>query len=543
VWGSECVAITNVGVVPVSQVTLDIAWTQPNGADEFDESEVLNGPLAAGATMGSLTGSAQSLNVCRPTSHGNATGSLDAQAHVFVTNVIYANGATWSLIPPAAGSTVNQRGSPATLTAVDTYEYASPTALAAWHVPADLLPLACSTIVNQSAKTITDVRVTYHHLSLSGADVGNDVLNVPSAIPAHGQHADNCRAFAATIQPELLAYAEQAAGASSTQPPVLLYKGVPSVVSAEITGATFADGTSWQVSSDSAAPASSLEQTQSDGTILLPLPSSGIRINRVYFYQDKAAESDIWGGECASITNVGSSPMMQILLDFAWTRQYGGAIVDETLLFDDPVVAASTLISANEPLAPGGTLSVCRPTYHGALNYASDAQAQVFVLSVVFQNGASWGLVPPVAGSAVNAPGSPVTLSSVTTYGDSAPMVIDLKAERQYPIPLACATIENESAKTITDVRIAYRHLGPNGEDIGDDQLDVHANIAAHAIRKYNCDGFYASMEPVPLAYAQLFQAGPGLEPPVFLYKGLPSVISAEATSVAFSDGTSWKLP
>lgn len=542
VWGSACVAITNTGELPVSQVTVDFAWTEPNGSNEYDENEVLNGPLAPGATMGSLTGTAQSVNVCRPTSHGNATGSLNALAHVFVTNVVYENGATWSLLPPAAGSAVNQRGSPATLSTVETYVDASPAALSEWHVPAELLSLACSTITSQSAKAITDVRITYRHVALSGADIGDDVLDVPSTIPARARSVDNCRGFAATALPGLLAYAEHAASGASLEPPELLYKGVPSVVSAQITGVTFADGTSWPSSGQRAA-ASSAMQTQSDGTRILPLPASGIRVNRVSFYADRDAETGIWGAECASITNVGSSPMMQLLLDFAWSRPYGGAIVDEMRFFDDPVIAASTLIAANEPLAPGQTLSVCRPTFHGALNYAFDAQAQVFVLSVVFQNGMSWSLVPPVAGSAVSAPGSPVTLSSVATYGDSAPMVVDLRAERQFPIPLACATIENESAKTITDVRIAYRHVGADGTEIGRDQLDVRANIPAHGERKYNCEGFYATMEPVPLAYAEASQEGPGLEPPIYLYKGVPSVISAEVTSVAFADGTSWKLP
>jgi hypothetical protein len=543
VWGSACVAITNVGDLPVSQVTFDFAWTEPNGANEYDEIEVLNGPLAPGATMGSLNGAVQSVDVCRPTSHGNATGSLNAQVHVFATNVVYANGTTWSLVPRVAGLTTEDRGSPATLSAVNTYDFATPTMLKAWHVPAELLPLACSTITSLSAKTITDVRITYRHLALGGADVGDDVLDVHSTLLAHGQNANNCRGFAATVQPGLLFYAERAANDSPVQPPEFVYNGVPSVVSAEITGVTFADGTSWQSSSDPTAPASSSPQTQSDGTILLPLPSSGIRINSVAFREDKDVEARIWGAECAVVTNVGNSPMMQLLLDFAWTRPYGGAIVDETRLFDDPLTPASTLISANQPLALGGRLSVCGPTYHGGLNYASDALAQVFVLSVIYQNGASWSLVPPVAGSAVSIPGSPVTLSSVTTYGDSAPMVIDLRAERQYPIPLACATIENETAKTITDTHIVYRHLGAHGADIGDDQLDVRASIPGHAIRKYNCDGFYATMEPDVLAYAQMSQEGPGLEPPVYLYKGVPSVVSAEVASVVFSDGTSWKSP
>ena len=103
---------------------------------------------------------------------------------------------------------------------------------------------------------------------------------------------------------------------------------------------------------DHAAPVNSPAPTPSDGPIFLPLPSSGIRINRVYFYADRG-DNGIWGAECAAITNLGSSPMMQILLDFAWTRPYGAAIVDETRLFDDPLTASSTLISANQPLAPG----------------------------------------------------------------------------------------------------------------------------------------------------------------------------------------------
>ena len=280
-WGSECVAVTNVGTLAVSQVTLDFAWTQPNGANESDEIEVLNGPLASGATMGSLTGTVQSAIVSADQSRYGGRFAQRASARIRYQCRLRERD---DMESGSSGRRAHGQpeGSPATLSAVNTYDYAAPRVLTAWHVPADLLPLACSTITSQSEKTITDVRIVYHHLALAGADLGDDVLNVHSTTLSHGQGA-NCRAFVATVQPGLLTYAQNAANGLALQPPVSLYKGSPSVVSVEVTGVAYADGTSWQMPSDHAAPVNSPAPTPSDGPIFLPLPSSGIRINRVYF--------------------------------------------------------------------------------------------------------------------------------------------------------------------------------------------------------------------------------------------------------------------
>ena len=540
-WGSECVAITNVGSRPINQVTLDFAWTQPSGTNEFDEIEVLNGPLAPGVAIGMLDGrAANSPSACRPTSHGLETGSFNGDARTFVTSVVYQNGPTWSLVPPVAGSAINGHGYPVTLSNVNTYGYASPTTFTEWHVPEELSPLACSVITNRGTKAITDVRITYRHLTMSGTDLGDDSLDVHAAIPARGRSTNACRSFVASIQPGLLAYAERATSSSNPQTPDYLYKGLPSVVSAQVSGATFADGTSWQ-----SPPASAVQQSQIDGPVILQLPSSDTRVERVDFHNGGYdPELGIWGSECAATTNTGDSPTSLILYDFAWTRPYGAAVVDEIFPFLGPLAPGATV-----GLAKGHAVSPCWATFYGAKNYAPDAQAQVFVFGV-YRKGVSWSLVPPVAGSAANAPGSPVLLSDVATIGYSAlmltPNILTVKGIPSFPPgppESVCSTIQNETAKTITDVRIGYRHLSADGVDLGDDQLDVHANIPAHAIRKYNCHGFYATMEPSLLAYAQMSQQGPGLEPTVYLYKGVPSVISAEVGSVSFVDGTSWKLP
>lgn len=536
-WGSACVAVTNEGALAVSRITLDVAWTQANGLNEFDEFLVLNGPLAPGATLGAVNGRAANSPVtCRPTSHGSETGSANGRAHAFVTAVTYQNGTTWRLVPPVAGSVVNGRGSPATLSDINTYDYAPPTALAAWRAPAGFLPQACSTIANQSAKAISGVRIAYQHLTTSGADLGDDELDVRVTIPAHGTNINNCRSFVAAMQPALLAYAERAAATGNSQPPVYVYNGVPSVLSARITGVTFADGTSWQ----SAVPIS--WKSQSDDATILQQPSSGVRIDQVDLqkgnYSGLASRVGVWGSECAAATNVGDTATTFILYDFAWVRPYGAAVIDEI----EPLIGA---------LAPGAKSGLgCWPTFHGAENYASDAQPQVFVLDVYRKGAPSWSLIPPVAGSAINTAGSPVSLSDVTVLGFSAmAWKPNLLTENGIPsIPSGppeseCSTIRNETAKAISDVRITYRHLTSDGMDIGDDRLDVHATIAPQTTRTSNCLGFYATMQPSVLAYAQMSQEGPGLEPPVYLYKGMPSVISAQVTSVAFSDNTSWTLP
>ena len=542
-WGSECVAITNVGSRRISQVTLDYAWTQASGSPEFDEFAVFNGPLVPGAVIGMLNGrAANSPSACRPTNHGTETGSSNGQVHAFVIDVVYQDGTTWSLVPAVTGSAVNVRGSPAMLSAVNTYDDASPTALTAWRVSADLLPLACSTITNQSAKAITGVRIAYRHVAVNGTDLGDDALDVHATIPAHGTNTNNCRSFVASLQPELLTYAEQATRSSNSQPPVYLYNGVPSDVSAQVAGVTFADGTSWQ-----SAVASASGQTQSDDAVILQLPSSGTRIDGVDFYKDKVYEglrtdAGVWGDECAAITNVSDSAIFETVYDFAWVRPYGDAAVNEANFFFGPRVPGASGLVKGQAVGP------CEATFYGAKNYASDAQPQVFVLDV-YQQGASWSLVPPADGSAVNVPGSPVLLSGVATRGYTELTVLPhgmLVPWPQFPAgppESACSTIQNVSGRTITDVHITYRHLAAGGADIGDDVLDVHANIPDNVVRKDNCFGFYATMMPGVLAYAQMSQEGPGLETPVYLYKGVPSVISAEVTSVAFADGASWRLP
>lgn len=100
-------------------------------------------------------------------------------------------------------------------------------------------------------------------------------------------------------------------------------------------------------------------------------------------------------------------------------------------------------------------------------------------------------------------------------------MVVRLQSLRGgYPPEYACSTIQNQTGKTVTDVR---------------------ATIPPHITRTSNCLGFYATMEPDLLTYAEMSQQGAGLEAPLYLYKGIPSVLSAKISSVAFADGTSWK--
>lgn len=530
-WGSECVALTNTGTLAVKQVVIDFAWTRPSGEYEFDELKVLNRTVASSSAIGLLKGHAQPGVVCRPTHHGAETGSASAIPHAFITDVVYQDGSTWSLVPPALGSAASMRGAPLTLSAISTYDYSSPSMLTAWHVSAALLPSACSTIRSDSAKVITAASIVYRHLDSTGADVGDDTLDLRSPIAAYGIKQNNCRGFVATMEPGLLTYAESAARGKKRQPPAYLYKGVPTVVSADVSSVTFADGTSWGKATSSQA---SSMQAQSDGTMVLQQPSSGIRIDRVDFYKDTDRLPAYWGYECATISNEGGSVALTLLPDFSWGGPFGVDGFDESYLFNG---APEGTIGPTKGHAGGA----CSLTFHGAETGSTRARAQVFLINVVYQNGTWWSLVPPVAGSAVNVNGAPAMLLGVTTYGYSAPMAVNVRAEHLYPAPFVCSTIENMAVKTITDVRIAYRHIGPNGEDLGDDQLDVRANIRSHARHPYNCLGFNGTMEPGLLAYAQMSQEGPGLEPPIYLYKGVPSVLSAEITSVDFADGTSWK--
>ena len=177
---------------------------------------------------------------------------------------------------------------------------------------------------------------------------------------------------------------------------------------------------------------------------------------------------------------------------------------------------------------------MCGPTFHGILNYAPDAQVQAFVASVVYQNGASW-MVPPVAGSRRMrriacdlVVGKHVWLLRADGYRP--------KSRANHPIPLACSTIENQTAKTVSDVRIVYRHLA--------------RMVRASATISWTCTPtFRRRQHENPTASASMrrwnrclwptlnVQEGPGLEPPVYLYKGVASALSAQVTSVAFADG------
>jgi len=58
---------------------------------------------------------------------------------------------------------------------------------------------------------------------------------------------NNCLDFAASLDPWIRVYAEQAANARSPAPLIVRYKGQPSTLSAQITEVDFADGTSWKL--------------------------------------------------------------------------------------------------------------------------------------------------------------------------------------------------------------------------------------------------------------------------------------------------------
>jgi hypothetical protein len=281
----------------------------------------------------------------------------------------------------------------------------------------------------------------------------------------------------------------------------------------------------------------SVGQTQQEGTTLVQLAPSGVALDRVDFKQYGPGEQDrtrSWGTKCVAFTNSSVRTIAIVMLNFSWKN--GTREEDEPYISTSPVGPGVTVGLLKNGTAEG----LCNSTTRGREIGASDAQLEVFVTGVAYEDGSVWSLVPPVDGSAVNAPGSPpATLAAVQTYWYAFPTVPSKFGVAQIPGPYACASIQNMSPKTIADVHIVYHHLSAEGVDLGDDTLEVKGEILPGAVARNNCQHFTAPARPVVRVFAE--HGASGLGPLKVFYKGVPSTLSAQIAGVDFADHTSWK--
>ncbi|HTX55950.1 MAG TPA: hypothetical protein VMD47_02510 [Candidatus Acidoferrales bacterium] len=299
-------------------------------------------------------------------------------------------------------------------------------------------------------------------------------------------------------------------------------------------------------------PLYSNEQEQSDGTMLVQVPGSGVKIDRVDFYEYYAEQQSYakltnhpsWGTECIAFTNTSTRPIALVYFDVSWVSKDGTSEVDEPVVpegyYGDPLMPGVTIGLTTSGKNSGKAFGYCRGTDHGS-QLSQDARAEVFVTSVLYQDGAAWHLVPAIEGSVIGAPGAPITLTAAQTYWYTFPTTLSKYGVDGVAGPSECAKFRNNSTKATADVFVLFRHLDADGVDLGDDKLEVKVPVEPGATRTA-CRTFFAPMDPWKRGDAEQAAKGAGPAPRVVYYEGKPSTLSAQITEADFADGTSWKL-
>ena len=260
---------------------------------------------------------------------------------------------------------------------------------------------------------------------------------------------------------------------------------------------------------------------QTSVPLALQIPASGIVINAIDFTNDGTLP--IIPYECISFTNVGTSAATNVAFDFSWTQADGSSENDEFDLASG-VFAPGVQIQ----VVKGRVITVaCRMTNKGWERGKPAASLHTFVMGVRRQDGTSWTLASTIPGSAVNSPGTPVTISAVTSSESSA--------------PIECATIENTGSKSIKHLQIIFRHENTNGTVLGDDALDVRAAIPNGAVVRKSCRPYTGVLDPGLLTYARAAAQGTASPAPRIRYKNQYATLSAFVDEVDFSDGTKWQ--
>lgn len=251
------------------------------------------------------------------------------------------------------------------------------------------------------------------------------------------------------------------------------------------------------------------------------IPGAPIILTRVYSYLTTFPSylnqvTPLWTNDCVSFLNVSQKSVTAIQFAFAPIDASGKAL------------GSPLLFNVRETIAPGEVRneldSYCKSYGYGA---GKNRYVVGWVNAVKTTDGTSWHAVPPVRGRATNASTSPVRLSSAFAT-----------------LPLReCVSIRNRSKKTIDHVRLIFRHVAPDGTQLGEDVLDVHSRIPPGGAVPENCRAFAGKSVPGLFAAVSALERGQYVAPQAIVYGGQPSTMSVSATQVDFTDGTSWNVP
>ncbi len=295
---------------------------------------------------------------------------------------------------------------------------------------------------------------------------------------------------------------------------------------------------------------SSVSANDAMGPVALQIPASKIQIGRVSRGIRSGSEFNLTQ-QCLAFTNTSGSLAIEVAFDFSFlpppgVRENGPPLAHHGSEEIDDVLP---LLSSGFPTyVPIGfdrdpTLAdLCQYGDAGAVigSYPGPSRFFVFALNVRYQNGDSWQLIPSVTGKANVPADAPVKLSNVETLVYSWPRVGPIGQYAPFQI---CSDLQNLSSKTVTHVQIVFQHLLEEGSDLGDDDLDVHAQIPAGATVSSSCRASHEDMDPSVRTYAQMASNGVSLPPLTILYKSHASDLSARISRVDFADGTSWRAP
>lgn len=250
--------------------------------------------------------------------------------------------------------------------------------------------------------------------------------------------------------------------------------------------------------------------------------SSPVLLTRVYSYWSSDYDvtthgpGPIYFNDCAEFTNQSQKPISELQVVFALADSQRQSLGDAKPL------------NIRENVAPGQSLTGLHCRTHAYANGSGGRWLVGWTNAVTFADGTTWHAVPPVAGTAIESRTSGIGLASVTTI-----------------LPLQeCVAFTNESARTATHAQFIFRHLGLDGSVLGDDALDVRANVARAAALQDNCRGFDGTSDPGLLYYGYALSHGAtNVKPPVIFYRGRPSRLSPYVNEVDFADGMSWHAP
>jgi len=247
---------------------------------------------------------------------------------------------------------------------------------------------------------------------------------------------------------------------------------------------------------------------------VIQIPVSGVNIGHMYI--DEAGH---FPEECIQFTNTSADAETYVLLGFAWSSPNDKGEDEEFI--------------GTHALSPGAaTADMCRLTS----DYSSKVGWRVtaFATNVHYQGGGVWQLVPPVPIADGGAQNVPVRISFAEAYFFSTSMPTGQLIG--YPYPQECVQLDNTSPVSVVHVRVVFRHIDPNGSELGDEPFDIRSTLAPNTKGPLMCRNFKATIEPGLLYYARAEANGAAVGRPVVIYDNKPSTLSAEIAEVDFAN-------